>query len=93
MKAMESDFTTQLRKLWDDIEMVCRGGSRPKEMSDAVHDDCRNEDVEVSPAESPTLDEERGEGDAQFSSWYIPHVLENWLDKSTYVIKSAPSQT
>ncbi|ODN00911.1 hypothetical protein Ocin01_05782 [Orchesella cincta] len=59
--AMESGFTTQLRKLWDDIEMVCRGGSRPKEI-------CRNEDVEVSPAESPTLDEERGEGDAQFSS-------------------------
>ncbi|ODN01027.1 hypothetical protein Ocin01_05643 [Orchesella cincta] len=38
--AMESGFTTQLRKLWDDIEMVCRGGSRPKEMSDAVHDEC-----------------------------------------------------
>ncbi|CAL8126678.1 unnamed protein product [Orchesella dallaii] len=84
--AMESEFTSQLRKLWDDIEMVCRGGSRPKEMSDAVHDEClqwrrafpnldlhrlcspKNEEPDVSPVDSPTLDEERGEGDAQFSS-------------------------
>lgn len=37
---MESEFTTQLRKLWEDIETVCGGGGRPERMSDAVYNEC-----------------------------------------------------
>lgn len=37
---MESEFTSQLKKLWEDIESVCGGESRPDTMSDAVYDEC-----------------------------------------------------
>lgn len=37
---MESEFTSQLMKLWEDIETVCRGGSKPEKMTNTVYSEC-----------------------------------------------------